>query len=135
VTETILAAAHALMSSPWVYLVLFGFAAIDAFFPVVPSESLVITAGVYAAAGEPNLAGVVAVAALGASAGPGREVASRSFRTRRTRRTRRSRRRTAATHQGSSPGCTVSIPTMTGQDRTAHSRTSLITMRRESSSG
>ncbi len=68
-TDAILDAAQALMSSPWIYLVLFGFAAIDAFFPVVPSESLVITAGVYAAAGEPNLAGVVAVAALGAFAG------------------------------------------------------------------
>ena len=57
------------MGSPWVYLALLAFAAIDAFFPIVPSESLVISAGVYAASGEPNLAGVIVVAALGAFAG------------------------------------------------------------------
>ena len=57
------------MGSPWVYLALFAFAALDAFFPLVPSESLVISAGVYAASGEPNLAGVIVVAALGAFAG------------------------------------------------------------------
>ena len=57
------------MGSPWVYLALCAFAAIDAFFPVVPSESLVISAGVYAASGEPNLAGVIVLAALGAFAG------------------------------------------------------------------
>jgi membrane-associated protein len=57
------------MGSPWVYLALFAFAALDAFFPIVPSESLVITAGVFAAAGEPNLAGVIVAAGLGAFAG------------------------------------------------------------------
>jgi membrane-associated protein len=57
------------MGSPWVYLALCAFAAIDAFFPAVPSESLVITAGVFAASGEPNLAGVIVAAALGAFAG------------------------------------------------------------------
>jgi membrane-associated protein len=58
------------MGSPWVYLALCAFAAIDAFFPAVPSESLVITAGVFAAAtGEPNLVGIIGFAALGAFAG------------------------------------------------------------------
>jgi membrane-associated protein len=57
------------MSSPWVYLALCAFAAIDAFFPIVPSESLVISAGVFAATGEPNLVAVIVVAALGAFAG------------------------------------------------------------------
>ena len=57
------------MGSPWVYLALFAFAAIDGFFPIVPSESLVITAGVFAASGEPNLAGVIVVSALGAFTG------------------------------------------------------------------
>jgi len=57
------------MGSPWVYVALFAFAAIDAFFPIVPSESLVVTAGVFAATGEPNLAGIIVVAALGAFAG------------------------------------------------------------------
>ena len=57
------------MGSPWVYLALLAFAMIDAFFPVVPSESLVVSAGVFAASGEPNLAGIIAAAALGAFAG------------------------------------------------------------------
>jgi membrane-associated protein len=57
------------MGSPWVYLALCAFAAIDAFFPAVPSESLVISAGVFAATGEPNLFAVIGVAALGAFAG------------------------------------------------------------------
>ena len=39
------------VGSPWVYLALFAFAALDAFFPIVPSESLVISAGVFAASG------------------------------------------------------------------------------------
>ena len=58
------------MGSPWVLLALFAFAAIDAFFPIVPSESLVITAGVFAAStGEPNLFAIIVAAALGAFAG------------------------------------------------------------------
>ncbi len=57
------------MGSPWVFVALFAFAAIDAFFPIVPSESLVITAGVFAASGEPNLAGVIVAAGLGAFVG------------------------------------------------------------------
>ena len=57
------------MDSPWVYVALFAFAAIDAFFPIVPSESLVITAGVFAASGEPNLLGVIVAASLGAFVG------------------------------------------------------------------
>ena len=43
------------MGSPWIYLALCAFAAIDGFFPLVPSESLVVSAGVFAATGEPNL--------------------------------------------------------------------------------
>jgi membrane-associated protein len=58
-----------LLASPWVYLVLFAFAAVDAFFPAVPSETAVITAGVFAASGAPDLAVVVAVSAAGAFAG------------------------------------------------------------------
>src|SRR5215204_6369166 len=57
------------MGSPWVYLALCAFAAVDGFFPVVPSESLVITAGVFAATGEPNVFAVIGVSALGAFAG------------------------------------------------------------------
>jgi membrane protein DedA with SNARE-associated domain len=58
-----------LMSSPWVYLALFAVAAIDGFFPLVPSEASVITAGVFAASGGPEIALVALVAALGAFAG------------------------------------------------------------------
>lgn len=60
---------EAAMSSPWVYLALFGLAALDAFFPLVPSESAVITAGVFAAHGEPVLGLVIGASALGAFVG------------------------------------------------------------------
>jgi membrane protein DedA with SNARE-associated domain len=70
VTQTILDALHDVMSSPWVYLALFALAMLDGFFPVVPAETSVITAGVFAAAtGAPNLALVIVAAALGAFAG------------------------------------------------------------------
>jgi membrane-associated protein len=57
------------ITSPWVYLALFAIATLDGFFPVVPSETMVITAGVFAASGEPNLALVILVAAAGAFCG------------------------------------------------------------------
>ena len=68
-TDQVLMWAREAVSSPWFYAVLPAAACVDAFFPVVPSESLVITAGVYAATGGPNLAGAVACAAAGAFAG------------------------------------------------------------------
>ncbi|WP_424923543.1 DedA family protein, partial [Actinomadura bangladeshensis] len=67
--DGILGVVDTAVTSPWFYLVLFAVAAIDGFFPVVPSESLVITAGVYAASGEPELVPVVVLAALGAFTG------------------------------------------------------------------
>lgn len=57
------------ITSPWVYLAIFAVALVDAFLPVVPSESLVITAGVFAASGSPEIPAVVAVAAAGAFLG------------------------------------------------------------------
>ncbi len=57
------------MSSPWLYLALFALALLDGFFPVVPAETSVITAGVFAVTGETNLVLVILVAALGAFAG------------------------------------------------------------------
>ncbi|MEU8296013.1 DedA family protein [Micromonospora sp. NPDC048909] len=60
---------HQTMSSPWVYLALFSIAVLDGFFPVVPSETAVITAGVFAASGEPYLPAVIVVAAAGALVG------------------------------------------------------------------
>jgi membrane-associated protein len=68
-SDAILQLAHDLMASSWIYLALFAVAALDGFFPVVPSETLVITAGVFAALGAPDLYGVIAVAAAGAFAG------------------------------------------------------------------
>jgi membrane-associated protein len=69
VADSIIDLVEGAMGSPWVYVALCAFAAIDAFFPIVPSESLVISAGVFAASGEPNLFGVIAVSALGAFMG------------------------------------------------------------------
>lgn len=57
------------MTSPWLYAALFALAALDGFFPVVPSETLAISAGVYAAAGDTMLVAVIAAAAVGAFAG------------------------------------------------------------------
>lgn len=69
-SEPVLGVIHQAMSSPWIYLALFLVAAVDAFFPVVPSESAVITAGVFAAAsGAPNLPIVIVAAAIGAFVG------------------------------------------------------------------
>lgn len=58
------------ISSPWVYLAIFAVALLDAFLPIVPSETVVITAGVFAAAtGGPPVLVVLALAALGAFVG------------------------------------------------------------------
>ncbi|MEH0842528.1 DedA family protein [Micromonospora sp. CPCC 205711] len=67
--QSVLDLLHHTVTSPWVYLVIFVVTAVDAFFPVVPGETVVITAGVFAAAGEPNLVAVIVVAAVGALAG------------------------------------------------------------------
>ncbi|GAA3427158.1 DedA family protein [Streptosporangium sandarakinum] len=69
-TQAILDAVQQAMTSPWIYLALFALALLDGFFPVVPAETSVITAGVFAAStGAPDVAAVIAVAALGAFAG------------------------------------------------------------------
>lgn len=53
--------------SPWVYLAVLAFAAIDAFFPPLPSESIVVAlAAIGASTGEPEL--VVLALAAGAGA-------------------------------------------------------------------
>ncbi|MEV6374009.1 DedA family protein [Micromonospora musae] len=58
------------ITSPWVYLILVGVTALDAFFPAVPSEAAVITAAVVSAGGgRPNIIAVVAAAAIGALVG------------------------------------------------------------------
>ncbi len=56
--------------SPWVYLVLFAFAAIDAIFPPLPSESVVVAlAAIGASTGEPDLVLLALAAGLGAFLG------------------------------------------------------------------
>ncbi|MDR7300555.1 DedA family protein [Haloactinomyces albus] len=57
------------MGSPWLYLAVFVFVAIDGFFPTIPGETLVVTSGVFAASGNPNLPAVIAVGALGGFVG------------------------------------------------------------------
>ncbi|WP_084961263.1 DedA family protein [Thermoactinospora rubra] len=68
-SNAILEFVHQVMSSPWLYAALFALAMLDGFFPIVPAETSVITAGVFAASGETNLALVMLVAAAGAFAG------------------------------------------------------------------
>ncbi|TDB70996.1 DedA family protein, partial [Micromonospora sp. KC721] len=67
--ESLLDLLHHTVASPWVFLVIFAVTAVDAFFPAVPSETVVITAGVFAASGEPGLVAVIAAATLGALVG------------------------------------------------------------------
>ena len=68
-TSDILALVHDVMGSPWIYLVLFVLATLDGFLPAFPSETVVITAGAFAASGSPDLPLVIAVSASGAFAG------------------------------------------------------------------
>jgi membrane protein DedA with SNARE-associated domain len=68
--HAILEAVEEFVATPWVYLALLAITKIDGFFPVVPSETLVITLGVFAASNaEPNIVLVIIVAAIGAFAG------------------------------------------------------------------
>jgi membrane-associated protein len=57
------------VSSDWAYLAIFAVSMIDAFFPVVPSETVVITAGVLAGSGDLTLALVILCASSGAIVG------------------------------------------------------------------
>ena len=53
----------------WTYPLVFAVSAIDAFFPLVPSEATVITAGVVAGAGDLSLPLIIVCAAAGAIVG------------------------------------------------------------------
>ncbi len=55
--------------SPWTYLFVFVIAALDAVVPIVPAETAVITAGVLAAGGDHEIAGIIVLAAAGATVG------------------------------------------------------------------
>jgi membrane protein DedA with SNARE-associated domain len=61
--------ADALSGSNWSYAIVFAIAALDAFFPLVPSETGAITAGVLAAAGDMEVMPSILVAATGAFVG------------------------------------------------------------------
>ncbi|GAA3754134.1 DedA family protein [Salinactinospora qingdaonensis] len=59
----------AAMGSPWALPALFVVCLLDAFFPVVPSETTVIAGGALAAEGQGHVVVVMALAALGAFVG------------------------------------------------------------------
>lgn len=59
----------AISGSSWSYAIVFGVAAVDAFFPLVPSEATVITAGVLAGSGDLRITLVILAAATGALCG------------------------------------------------------------------
>ena len=59
----------AISGSAWSYGIVFAVAMIDAFFPLVPSEATVITAGVLAGSGDLRLGLVIVAAAVGAICG------------------------------------------------------------------
>ena len=60
---------NAISGSAWSYAIIFGVATLDGFFPIVPSETTVIAAGVLAADGKLNILLVILAAAAGAVAG------------------------------------------------------------------
>jgi membrane-associated protein len=67
--EVFQSAVDAVSGSNWSYLIVFGIALLDAFFPVVPSEATAITAGVVASTGGLRVEIVILAASLGAIAG------------------------------------------------------------------
>src|SRR5438876_4487990 len=60
---------NALSNSAWSYGIVFGVSALDAFFPLVPSETTVIAAGVLAANGDLRIELILPAAAIGAICG------------------------------------------------------------------
>jgi membrane-associated protein len=60
---------HLALASPWLLGVIVAMAVVDALLPVVPSEALIIGAGVAAAAGQQDLLVVIGAAALGSFIG------------------------------------------------------------------
>ena len=60
---------NAISGSAWSYAIIFGVAALDGFFPLVPSETTVIAAGVIAASGDLRIELILPAAAAGAVCG------------------------------------------------------------------
>lgn len=69
ITIDVIGLLNSVMGSPWLYLAVFVFVAIDGFFPTIPGETLVVTAGVFTASGHPNLFALIAVGAAGGFVG------------------------------------------------------------------
>ena len=67
--DALLVTAQQLTASPWFYALMLAVALVDAVLPVLPSEAVIIAAGVLATGGTPDLALVVAAAATGAFLG------------------------------------------------------------------
>lgn len=68
--DAVLDLATSLMGSPWLYVLVLGLSLLDAVLPVVPAETVVITAAAFAAAhGAPQLLPLVIAAWIGALAG------------------------------------------------------------------
>jgi membrane protein DedA with SNARE-associated domain len=61
--------AESLITSPWLYAVLIAVSCLDSFLPLIPSEAVVVVAGVYAAGGHTDLLLVIAATTLGAFLG------------------------------------------------------------------
>jgi membrane-associated protein len=61
--------AESLINSPWLYTVLMAVSFLDSFLPLIPSEAVVIVAGVYAATGQTNILLVIAATTVGAFLG------------------------------------------------------------------
>ena len=85
--------------SSWAYVAIFGIVAVDAFFPLVPGETSVITGGILAASDELHISLVFAAGMAGAVAGDNfsyllgrhfdRRLRDRFFRTEKSRERRR----------------------------------------------
>lgn len=77
--------------SPWAYAAILTIAALDSVFPVVPSETTVVSAGVLAGSGDLDIGFVIAAGAMGAFVGDtGAYTLGRLFRPRLERRLARS---------------------------------------------
>jgi membrane-associated protein len=61
--------AESLITSPWLYAVLIAVSCLDSFLPLIPSEAVVIVAGVYAAGGQTDIVLVIASTTVGAFLG------------------------------------------------------------------
>ena len=67
--DSILALAETLMASPWLLLLVLVLAAFDSLVPMVPAETVVLTAGTFAVSGNPSAALLVVAGWAGALLG------------------------------------------------------------------